>query len=106
MPAGSSSALRTEPRRRAIKVARHASDTHGVTTNGHIEYAAFRSALQDIRKRGIAPRICLPFAARPGQVVNIGGEEYKLHAPVTHEGDLAGILAADDQVAGFRVTPV
>jgi hypothetical protein len=38
--------------------------------------------------------------------VNIGGEEYKLHAPVTHEGELAGILAADDQVAGYRVTPV
>ena len=77
-----------------------------MTTNGHIEYATFRSALQDVRKRGIAPRVCLPFAARPGQVVNIGGEEYRLHAPVTHEGELAGILAADDQVAGFRVTRV
>ena len=77
-----------------------------MTTNGHIEYAAFRSALQDVRQQGIAPHICLPFAARPGQVVNIGGEEYRVHAAVTHEGDLAGILPSDDRVAGFRVTPV
>jgi hypothetical protein len=74
--------------------------------NGHIEYAAFRSALRDVRTRGIAARICLPFAARPGQVVNIGGDEYMLHAPVTREGDLAGVLAADEQIAGYRVTAV
>jgi hypothetical protein len=80
------------------------SDTHKVTTNGHIDYAAFRTALHDVRKRGIAPRICLPFAARPGQVVNIAGEEYRVHAAVTHEGESAGILAADDQVAGYRVS--
>ena len=66
----------------------------------------FGRPFSDVRKRGIAPRICLPFAARPGQVVNIGGEEYRLHAPVTHEGEIAGILAADDQVAGYRVTRV
>jgi len=76
-----------------------------VTTNGHIDYAAFRSALQDVRQRGIAPHICLPFAARPGQVVNIDGDEYRLQAPVTREGNHAGILPAADQVAGFRVTP-
>ena len=61
-------------------------------------------ALQDVRQRGIASRICLPFAARSGHVVNIGGEEYRLHARVTHEGELAGILADDEQVAGYRVT--
>ncbi len=77
-----------------------------MTTNGHIDYTAFRSALHDVRKRGIASLICLPFAARRGQVVNIGGEEYRLHAPVTHDGELAGILAADEQVAGYRVTRV
>ena len=80
------------------------SDTHRVTTNGHIDYAAFRTALHDLRQRGIAARICLPFAARPGQVVNIAGDEYRVHAAVTHEGEAAGILAADDQVAGYRVS--
>jgi hypothetical protein len=80
------------------------SDTPHVTTNGHIDYAAFRTALHDVRKRGIASRICLPFAARPGQVVNIAGEEYRVHAAVTHEGEFAAILAADDQVAGYRVS--
>jgi len=38
--------------------------------------------------------------------VNIGGEEYRLHAPVTHDGELAGVLVADEQVAGYRVTRV
>jgi hypothetical protein len=75
-----------------------------VTANGYIDYAAFRSALDDVRRRGIAPRICLPFAARLGQVVNIGGEEYKLQAPVTDDGAiLAGALRDDAQVVGYRV---
>jgi len=82
------------------------SDTKGVTTNGHIDYRAFRSALHDVRKRGIASLICLPFAARRGQVVNIGGEEYRLQGAVTNDGELAGILAADELVAGYRVTRV
>ena len=77
-----------------------------MTTNGHIDYTTFRAAVRDLRRSGIAPRICLPFAARRGHVVNIGGEEYRLHAPVTHSGALAGVLVADDQVAGYRVTPV
>ena len=75
-----------------------------MTTNGHIDYAAFRTALHDVRQRGIAPRICLPFAARPGQIVNIAGDEYRVHAAVTHEGESAGILPADDQIAGYRVS--
>lgn len=96
--------LGTEEAPRPIKVVCTEPDRHSVTTNGHIEYDAFRMALQDVRQRGIAPRICLPFAARSGQVVNIGGEEYRLQARVTHEGELAGITADDAQVAGYRVT--
>ncbi len=78
-----------------------------MTANGHIDYAAFRSALDDVRQLGIAPRVCLPFAARPGQVVNIGGDEYRLHEPVTHEGAiLAGHRLDDERVAGFKITRV
>ncbi len=87
-----------------VKIALATPDSRRVTTNGHINYEAFRSALQSVRQHGIAPRICLPFAARSGHVVNIGGEEYRLQARVTHEGELASILASDEQVAGYRVT--
>ena len=75
--------------------------------NGHIDYAAFRSALDDVRRRGFAPRICLPFAARPGQVVNIGGEEYRLQAPVADDGAIVtGALRDDTRVAGYVVSRV
>jgi hypothetical protein len=78
-----------------------------VAANGYIDYAAFRSALDDVRRRGIAPHICLPFAARPGQVVNIGGEEYRLQAPVADDGAIVtGALRDDTQVTGYVVTRV
>ena len=75
-----------------------------MTANGHIDYEAFRSALDDVRRHGIAPRFCLPFATRPGQVVNIGGEEYKVRSAVCSEGEpLPGAAFDEGQVAGYRV---
>ena len=78
-----------------------------MATNGYIDYAAFRNALDDVRRRGIAPHICLPFAAGSGQVVNIGGEEYLLRAPVNGDGaTVAGALRDDTRIAGYTVTRV
>jgi len=78
-----------------------------VTANGNIDYAAFRSALDEVRRRGIAPRVCLPFATRPGQVVNIAGEEYRVQSAVSHDGAcVPGVVFEERQVAGYRVTPI
>ena len=77
-----------------------------VTVNGHIDYEAFRSALDDVRRHGIAPRVCLPFATRPGQVVNIGGEEYKVQSAVRDDGETLAAAIDERQVAGYRVKPI
>ena len=75
--------------------------------NGHIDYEAFRSALDDVRRHGIAPRVCLPFATRPGQVVNIGGEEYRVQSAVCGDGEtLAGAAIDEREVVGFKVKPL
>ena len=70
----------------------------------YITYDAYKSAMDEFERTGVAPCITLPFAARQGHVVNIGGREYRLEAPVTEEGTTAcGTTLDGDDIVGFKV---
>ena len=72
----------------------------------YIDYDAYKSALRDLERDGVADPIVLPFAARLGQVVNIGGQEYRVTSVVNENGNGngAGGDHADSTIVGFKVT--
>jgi hypothetical protein len=77
-----------------------------VTVSGtaYIDYDAYKSALRDLARDGVADPIVLPFAARPGQVVNIGGQEYRVTSVVSGNGNGNGGDQAGDTIVGYKVT--
>jgi len=75
-----------------------------VGTDSYISYGAFVNAVDDLERTGVAPCIALPFAARQGQVVNIGGTEYRLEAPVTQSGvEVCGTTLDGGSIVGYKV---
>ena len=73
----------------------------------YITYDAYRSGMDELERTGVAPCITLPFAARQGHVVNIGGREYRLEAPVTEDGKAAcGTTLDGEEIVGFKVAPL
>jgi hypothetical protein len=75
-----------------------------VGADTYISYDAYKSAMDEFERTGVAPCITLPFAARQGHVVNIGGREYRLEAPVTEDGASAcGTTLDGKDIVGFTV---
>jgi hypothetical protein len=76
-----------------------------VSGTPYIEYDAYKSALRDLERDGVAHPIVLPFAARLGQVVNIGGQEYRVTSAVSGNGNgNGGGDRAGEAIVGYRVT--
>jgi hypothetical protein len=75
-----------------------------VGENGYISYDAYKTAIEQVRRSGVAPRIALPFAARPGQIVNIGGAEYRLGQPVDSEAAVSVAATGPADAVGYQVT--
>ena len=75
-----------------------------VGTDTYISYGAFVNAVNDLELTGVAPCIALPFASRQGQVVNIGGTEYRLGDPVTQsDTESCGTTLDGGSIVGFKV---